>query len=131
MARFAVVSALVLASGGCAQLFGIKETTGGDGQQQDVVTLDIENISVGATVKTSPQSLTINSATFYSIDVNDPTTLDETVASLSGNEWSAPIDGTPSVVFTLPDYPMTLEHVITLPSRSLDFPLVQFQHPNA
>jgi len=131
MARFAVVSALVFASGGCAQLFGISETTGPDGQQQDLVTLDITRVSIGASVVTGPQDITINSATFYATDPGDPTSISETVATEAGNEWSAPVDGTPSVVFTLPDYPMTLDHVMSLPSRAQTYGFEFYGHPNS
>ncbi len=131
MARLAVVSALALASGGCAQLFGIDNTSGPDGQPQDLVTLDITRVSIGTSIVTEPQDISINSATFYTTDPDDPTSISETVAAESGSEWSAQIDGTPSVVFTLPDYPMTLDHIMSLPSRTQTYGFDFYGHPNS
>ena len=69
-----------LALGGCAQLFGIANTTGADAGS-DGVSLAIQRVSVGASVTTSPQDLTGQTADFL---VGDGTGLVRTTAVIAG-----------------------------------------------
>ncbi len=118
----------MLALTGCAQLFGIDETTSpGAGSG---VTLSIDRVSIGATVAHAPQDLTNETAQFL---VGDATSLVPNSAVVTGpGTWSSDIPaGTPLAQFTLPDIPMDATHLWELPSRAMKGSLVAFEHQNA
>jgi hypothetical protein len=118
----------MLALTGCAQLFGIDETTSpGAGSG---VTLSIDRVSIGATVAHAPQDLTNQTAQFL---VGDATSLVPNSAVISApGTWSSDIPtGTPFAQFTLPDFPMGATHLWELPSRAMKGSLVALEHPNA
>jgi hypothetical protein len=118
----------MLALTGCAQLFGIDETTGpGAGSG---VTLSIQRVSIGATVDKAPQDLTNETAQFL---VGDASSLVPNSAVITApGTWSSDIpDGTPAAQFTLPDLPMGATHLWELPSRAMKGNLVAFEHPGA
>jgi hypothetical protein len=118
----------MLALTGCAQLFGIDETTSpGAGSG---VTLSIDRVSIGATVARAPQDLTGETAQFL---VGDATSLVPNSAVITApGTWSSDIPtGTPAAEFTLPDLPMGATHLWALPSREMKGNVVVFEHPNA
>jgi hypothetical protein len=118
----------MLALTGCAQLFGIDETSS-PGAGSDV-TLSIDRVSIGATVAHAPQDLTNQTAQFL---VGDATSLvpNSAVVAAPGT-WSSDIPtGTPLAQFTLPDIPMDATHLWELPSRAMKGSLIAFEHQNA
>ena len=117
---------LPLGLAGCAQLFGIDNTTGVDAGNG--VTLDIQRVSVGASPIKGPQDLTGQTASFLT---GDATGLTPNTAVIAGpGQWTADIPtGTPPALFTLPDLPMG-HHYWALPSRAMRGNLVVFEHPN-
>jgi hypothetical protein len=118
----------LLALTGCAQLFGIDETTGpGAGSG---VTLTIQRESIAATVSMAPQDLSNETAQFL---VGDATSLVPNSAVITApGTWSSDIPtGTPAAQFTLPDLPMGATHLWELPSRAMKGKLVAYEHPNA
>ena len=113
---------------GCAQLFGIDNTTGVDAGNTPV-TLNVQRASVGASVVKSPQDLTGQTAQFL---VGDATGLTANAAVIAGpGAWTADIaTGNPPAYFTLPDLPMAHRYW-ALPSRAMRGNFVVFEHPNA
>jgi hypothetical protein len=106
---------LPIAVGGCAQLFGLDETTGGP----DAASLEITRVSVGTTVVTAHQPLDGQIATYLTAD--GPVT-----ATAADNIGSAPVAGAPPVEFTLPSFAGLLD----LGARHQAFPFVVLEHPN-
>ncbi len=137
MGRLAA-SALLLACTGCAQLFGIEQTTGagsgsgGDAQPPPGVSLFVQRMSIGAKVVYAPQDLTGQTASFEVADASTPSGLRAVPAAVtSPGTWDAAItDGNPPVVFTLPDYPMTATRFYALPGRSFQALYAWLEHPN-
>ncbi|HTR51520.1 MAG TPA: hypothetical protein VMJ10_12480 [Kofleriaceae bacterium] len=128
MVRIAAAVAAIAAAG-CAQVFGIANTTGPNDADTGA-SLAVTRISVGATVVTAPQDLTGQTATFYAPDV-DPTMLDATTGVLTGGEsWNADVPGTPLVMFTLPAYPMMVTRGLALPAAAQQYGYVVLEHPN-
>jgi len=123
-----LVVATTIACAGCAQLFGIDNTTGARDAAAGA-SLAVTRISVGATELTAPQDLTGQTATFYAPGV-DPTTLDATTGTLAGDTWTSGLPGTPLVVFTLPAYPTALSYAMALPAAAQKFGYVVLEHPN-
>ncbi len=125
MHRGLLLAALPLA--GCAQLFGIDNTTGpGTGSG---ATLSIQRVSIGAAINKAPQDLSMQTASFL---VGDATSLVPTTAVVSApGVWSADVADTPPVLFTLPDLPMGAQHLWALPSRAMKGNLIAFEHPNS
>ena len=122
----APLAALTL--GGCAQLFGIDNTTGADAGTG--VSLAVRRVSVGASVTTSPQDLTGQTADFL---VGDATGLVRNAAVIAGpGAWTADIpSGTPPALLHAADLPMTAHHLWALPSRGMRGNLVAYEHPNS
>ena len=117
-----------LALGGCAQLFGIDNTTG-PADSGNSLTLSVQHVSVGASPVKAPQDLTGQTAEFL---VGDANGLVPTAATIAGpGTWTADLPtGNPPALFTLPDLPMG-HHYWALPSRAMRGNLVVFEHPNA
>ncbi|HTR55655.1 MAG TPA: hypothetical protein VMJ10_33490 [Kofleriaceae bacterium] len=107
----------------CAQVFGIADTTAAKGE----ATLAIERVSVGGTVSVGPQDLSMQTATFYL--PADATTLDAVPGAMTATgTWSAQVQGTPFVAFTLPDLPMPVDHVWALPSTQVAGDFIAHEH---
>lgn len=89
--------------GGCAQLFGLDETTNAPDANPDEVSLAVQRVSIGSTVVKSPQDMSGQMATFY---VDDGTGTFTTTPGMlvPPNKLTAQIPMvTPAVQFTLPD----------------------------
>ena len=110
---------VLIALAGCAQLFGLDDTTG-----SDVASLAITHVSIGNTVITSPQSLAGQTASFL---VPDPMGVRVVAATANGNEWSAPVAGTPPILFTLPNF----AGLLAIDARSAAFPFALLEHANS
>lgn len=103
MRRLALISSS-LALAGCAQIFGIKNTSAPD---VPTASVEVTRLSIGATVVTAPLDVTSLTASFEVPDASDPSGLREIPAMQSATDtWSAQFpDADPEVLFTLPDYP--------------------------
>jgi hypothetical protein len=116
---------VVVALAGCAQLFGIDDTTG----NASGASLQIERVSIGASVVKSPQDLSMENATFYVADTSGTLTPTPGVQSAI-DTWTADVKGVPIVQFSLPDEPMPLQHLWELPVAQVQGSFVAFEHPN-
>ncbi len=108
--------AVVLASGGCAQVLGIDETTGGGSTR----TLQVVGIFDGGSLVMQPLDLSAETASWFVRDAADPTTLDTFPATpaTSFSGWSAAVSGSaPMIELTLPDVPTPYTHFIELPDN--------------
>ena len=134
MGGLRALALLVLA--GCAQLFGIDNTTSAVTPDAPpptpMVSLSFDRLSIGATVVRAPQPLDPPlMATYLVPDATDPTILDGVPAMQSAsNTWSATIaTGTPAADFNLPDYPTALERQWSF-ARTMYGLFGQMEHPN-
>jgi hypothetical protein len=114
--------AALVAGTGCAQLFGLDNTTGGDASV-DVTTLQVQRVSIGASVIKAPQDLTGQTAQFLT---EDGTKVDGTLVGT--DTFSAPLLGTPAVTFTLPDM-VRPRRLLALPSRAQKLIHAVYEHP--
>ncbi len=120
--RVLPVAALV-GLAGCAQLFGIDETTG---PQNTSATLQLVRKSVGATVMSNPLDVTSLTATFYAADGTATPGMQS-----APDTWSADVMGDPAIEFTLPDLPNPYQHLWALPSRTVRGHFIAYEHPGA
>ena len=123
---------------GCAQLFGIANTTGpggggSDGSAGGPASLRVVRLSVGAKLVSAPQDLAGQTATYVIRDASAAGGLRRVSATLTGTDtWTADIpDTAPAIEFTLPDYPTPYPRIYALPSRQLVGLYTRFEHPNA
>ena len=114
----------LVAGAGCAQLFGLDNTTGGDATV-DVTTLQVQRVSIGASVIKAPQDLSAQTATFIT---PDGTKVEGTLVGT--DTFSAPVLGTPAVMYTVPDKDVP-RRMLALPSRMQKGILTAFEHPGA
>jgi hypothetical protein len=122
-------AALLLAASGCAQLFGLDETTGAT-IDPTRVSLTMQRWSIGASVEKNPLDLTGQSAAFLLDDGAGNFTQVPGEITAPG-VWSAPItDGTPPVQFTLPDVPAPFARLWQMPARDRRGVFTAFEHPN-
>lgn len=114
--------AALAACTGCAQLFGLDNTTGVDANV-DFATLQVQRVSIGATVIKAPQDLTGQTAQFFQ---DDNTRLD---GQLMGTDtFTSVLPGTPPVLFTVPDK-LVPKRLMALPSRNQKNVLFAYEHP--
>ncbi len=114
--------AALVAGTGCAQLFGLDNTTGVDANV-DVATLQVQRVSIGATVIKAPQDLTGQTAQFIQADGSR---LD---GELSGTDtFTSILPGTPPVLFTVPDK-LVPRRLMALPARAQKHMLLEYEHP--
>lgn len=122
-------AALLLAASGCAQLFGIDETTGPT-VDPSRVSLAVQRYSIGASVQKNPQDLAMLSASWLVDDGagNFTKTAGEQTAA---GVWSAPLPtGMPPVMFTLPDRPAPITRLWAMPARDKKAELTAYEHPS-
>ena len=115
---------------GCAQLAGIADTTGA--VSPDVVSLQLEKISIGATVARTPMDLTGLTAEYLVLDAAEPDGIQHVPADLVvPDTWSAALpDGTPAIRFQTPDYPEPVAKLWDLPLRNLIGLYGRMEHAN-
>lgn len=120
---------LLCAASGCAQIFGLDTTTGPPDANLERASLQMQRVSIGATVQKNPLDLTGQTATFYQDDGAGGLT--KTAGELGPmNTFSAPINtGNPPVLFTLP-MPDTAKHYWALPARGQKGNFIVYEHPN-
>ena len=115
----------------CAQIAGIDKTSG---QPPDRVSLQIERVSIGATVVRAPLDLTGLAATYYVPDDTQDDGINRIDAELTTPEldtWSAAIkDGTPPLFYDLPDEPVPIRRQLELPVRNQYGVFARLEHPS-
>lgn len=121
---------LLLAASGCAQLFGIDETSGPN-VDPSRVSLTMQRWSIGAQVSKNPQDMAMETADFLIDDgaggfAKVPGELTDV-----GTFSAALPEGTPPVEFTLPDLPMRFTRLWAMPARDRRGVFSAFEHPNA
>lgn len=121
-------ASVLLASAGCAQLAGIDETSGL--VPPDRASLQVERVSVGATVVTAPLDLTASTASFLVPDDAVPEGFTRVPAEVADvGLWSAEVPaGTPAVQFTLPDFPTPLQRVLQFDTRNHKIRFAVYEH---
>jgi hypothetical protein len=120
---------LLLAASGCAQLFGIDETSGPT-VDPSRVSLTMARWSIGASVAKNPQDLSMQTADFL---VDDGAGVYTRVPGelLTVDSFSAALPtGTPPVLFTLPDMPTPFQRLWATPARDRRGVFSTFEHPN-
>jgi len=126
-----LVLPVAAASAGCAQLFGIQNTSAPP--IPPTASLTVTRISLGVSTVQAPQDVTGYNATFEVPDTADPSGLRAVAAGQTATDtWSLPIkDTNPPVLFTLPDYPTPLDRLYAFDSRDVTVGYPWFEHPGA
>lgn len=117
---------VLVASTGCAQLFGIDETTEA-APNTDFATVEVQRISIGASLIKSPQDLSAQTAQFYDTAGGAFTAVEGTLAGT--NIFQADVDGTPPAVFTVPDR-IVPRRMWATPARIQRGNYGIYEHPN-
>jgi hypothetical protein len=125
---------IVAATAGCAQLFGLDETTGTDAPPATpFMSLQFDRISIGSTLVRAPQDLTGQTATYFVEDDAEPSGLRRVQGMLGDTKdrWTAEIpDGTRAAVeFTVPEA-TPFRRMYSLPSRTVSSLYGVYEHPN-
>jgi hypothetical protein len=134
MVRAAALVILVTAAG-CAQLFGIDETSAsGDAPPPTpYVSLQIDRISIGSTLARAPLDLTGQTATFVIEDAAEPSGLRRVQGVLADTKdrFTAEIaEGTRAAVeFTVPEA-TPFRRLFAFPSRNISTLHGVYEHPN-
>jgi hypothetical protein len=132
MGRLAhATAAASLALAGCAQIFGIDQTSApADAPGPATATVEVTRMSIGATLVTAPQDLTGLMASFEVPDATDPSGLREIAATQSAMDtWSAAFpDANPEVLYTLPDYPTPVPRLMSF-GRAVKVLFGVLEHP--
>jgi hypothetical protein len=118
---------LLLAASGCAQLFGIDETTAPN-VDPSRVSLTIDRWSIGATVEKNPQDLTAETADFLVEDVAGNYTRVAGEHTTANTFTAALPTGTPPVMFSLPDLPVPYKRLWAMPARDRRGLFAAFEH---
>jgi hypothetical protein len=128
--RFWAVS-LVCAATGCAQIFGLDVTTGAPDANLDKASLQIQRVSVGATVQKNPQDMSGQMATFYQDDgAGGLTAVPGELGPAPMDTFTAPLNmGTPPVKFDFPP-PNNQNFFFAFPGRAQKGTFVVYEHPN-
>src|SRR5689334_21553452 len=93
---------------GCAQLFGIDETTrgGGDDGSPPSSSLTIQRVSIGAHLVYAPQDLAGLMGTYLVPDEAAAGAVTRVAATpAEPGQWTAPVAAAAPVFFDLPDFP--------------------------
>ncbi|NVB82276.1 MAG: hypothetical protein HOV81_28100 [Kofleriaceae bacterium] len=130
MGRLAI-SLVGLALGGCAQVWGLDETTA-DIPLPPQASLQLDRLSMGATMERRPADLTGMTATYLIEDAADPSGMRRIPATLadSNDRWTAelPEGVAASVEFTQPDL-TPFRRLYTFPNRTLLSLFGMYEHP--
>ncbi|HET9993037.1 MAG TPA: hypothetical protein VFQ65_31095, partial [Kofleriaceae bacterium] len=125
MGAFGATLAAALLSAGCAQLFGLHETTGGGSADSGVppseVSVEMQLISVGPTAARTPYDVTNLTANFLVPDGSTAAGFKRVKATPAGDLWSAAIpDGNPPVEINLGlDLPDPFRRLYAVEQRNL------------
>jgi hypothetical protein len=124
VARFAVLAAMLC---GCAQLFGLDETSG----SPQAVSLTVQRASVGARVVLAPQDLAASTGKYLVPSEADPTgLLGVLVAQAEPGLWIAPVTGATPILFELPDYPKPIPRLYDFPRPGVKGLFAVLEHPS-
>lgn len=135
MGRVACAVVLLFGSG-CAQLFGVDQTTAGmpDAPAPGIVSLRVQRFELGASIVQSPEDVSNLTATYLIPDDTDPSGLRKVpaVVGASTDTWTAAIpDGTPAVEFTLgDDLPVPFRRQYAFPQRNIMSLYGIVEHPD-
>ncbi|MEO6776863.1 MAG: hypothetical protein ABI467_28255 [Kofleriaceae bacterium] len=123
MGALGATLAAVLLTAGCAQLFGLHETSGGAdaGVPPGVVSVEMQLISVGATVTRTPYDVTNLTANVLVPDGTSAAGFDRVEATAIGDLWSAAIpEGSPPIEINLGlDLPDPFRRLYAVDQRNL------------
>jgi hypothetical protein len=122
-----LAATLLVAASGCAQVFGLDETSGAADPER--VSLTMQRWSIGASVSKNPLDVTAETAKFL-LDDGAGNFTEVPGEQTAIDTFSAAIpDGAPPVLFTLPDL---TEHprLWTTPSRNHRGVFAVYEHPN-
>ena len=121
------LSALLVGATGCAQIFGINNTTSPDVGPSEV-TAQLQRVSIGATVVKTPYDLSKQTGKF--LVENGAGDLMQVPAMVLGTDtFAATIPtGTPPVLFTLPDAPIPYLRLWSAPSRVQKGNFLAYEH---
>jgi hypothetical protein len=112
---------------GCAQLFGIDETT----RNSAPASLTVQRASIGARIVYAPQDLSASKATYLVPDEADPAGLVRVDATeVEPGRWTAPITRAAPTLFDLPDFPKPVLRLFDFPQRQVSAQLAVLEHPN-
>lgn len=134
-AMLTVLTVLAGGLGGCAQLFGIDETS----QRPDadvatpLVSVQVERLSFGATMLTTPQDVSTESASYWIDDASDPSGLRRVpAAQAAADRFTAEIaEGTRAAAeISFPSLP-PFRRFYAFPSRALHVHFGAFETPGA
>lgn len=129
MAR--VVSIAVLGLAGCAQLFGLDETTA-PSDAATPASLQIDRVSIGATIERAPYDLSGQTASYLIVDASAPGGLRRVDAVLTDTHdgWTADIaeDTAAAIEFGLPEDP-PYRRLYALPNRTIATLAGAYEHP--
>ncbi len=123
---------LAIALTGCAQLFGIDETSKATDAQVPTVSLQIERVSIGRTVQRAPQDLSAASmtASWLVPDATMPGGLRKVTSTLTGTDtWVAPLDAPAPVQFESPEVPTVATRILDLPNAQVKTIVPVFERP--
>lgn len=124
MARLAVFAAML---SGCAQLFGLDETSGGP----QAPSLSFQRASVGARVVLAPQDLSASMGRYLVPTDAEPTGLSIVQAPQSElGLLTAPIVGAAPILFELPEYPKPIPRLYDFPRPAVKGLLPVLEHPS-
>ncbi len=125
MVRLAVLAAMLC---GCAQLFGLDETSG---VSPPSASLTIQRTSIGSRISYAPQDLGGSTATYLVPDSADPTGLVRVAATLAEpGRWTAPLTTPAPILFDLPDYPKPILRLFDFPQIELKALFGVLEHPS-
>ncbi len=123
-------ASVFVATAGCAQLAGIDETSGLVPPER--VSLQVERVSIGASVVRAPLDVAASSASFLVPDEAVPEGFTRVPAEVAdAGLWSAEVaTGTPAVQFTLPDFPTPLQRLMQFDTRNHKTTFSSYEHPS-
>ena len=125
MVRFAVLAAMLC---GCAQLFGLDETTRGTPPS---TSLSLQRVSVGARIVYAPQDLAGSMGTYLVADDASPGGLSRVPAAQAElGRWTAPLTAAAPILFDLPDYPKPLQRIFDFPEAEVKGLYGVMEHPS-
>lgn len=129
MGRMTPVVVGVTFLAGCAQLAGIEETSGP--ATPDLATLSVERVSIGAAIVVAPQDLSASTAQYLVPDDTAEGGLLRVDTELVANDtWGGKVEGTPPILFDLPDKPDPKKRQLDLGVRDAFMSFTVLEHPS-
>ena len=125
---------VAIALSGCAQLFGIDETSKAtDAQPPPLSSVQLQHLYVGKTMMTAPEDLSASTTTasYFVPDAASPGGVRKVSSTLLGTDtWTADLGGmTVPVEYTSPDVPNNVIKLFDLPSPHLKVLVGVFEKP--